>query len=131
MKLAAALIESGGCILIACRSEGKTYGGSWELPGGKIEKNETPEECLKRELQEEFGISVEVGGYVAQSANEDGTVQVLTYRVRHLAGSFQLTDHSEIRWVHPPELANYRFTPADVGIIKHLMLLYGSSNQAI
>ncbi len=36
----------------------------WEFPGGKIEINETPEHCLKREMKEEFDIDVSVGEYL-------------------------------------------------------------------
>jgi mutator protein MutT len=36
-------------------------GYSWEFPGGKLEDNETLEECLKREIREELSIEIEVG----------------------------------------------------------------------
>ena len=33
----------------------------WELPGGKIEPNEAPEDCLVREINEELWIAVHAG----------------------------------------------------------------------
>lgn len=33
----------------------------WELPGGKLELGETPESCVKREIEEELGLTVDVG----------------------------------------------------------------------
>ena len=35
--------------------------GEWELPGGRLEVGETPEECVAREIEEELGVSVTVG----------------------------------------------------------------------
>ncbi len=57
-----AIIEKDGKILIARRASDQNLAGKWEFPGGKVEDGESPEECLKRELEEEFGIQVEVGG---------------------------------------------------------------------
>jgi len=52
----AAIIEKNGKILIAQRKKGTQLEYKWELPGGKLENDETPEECLERELREEFGV---------------------------------------------------------------------------
>lgn len=56
-----AIIEKDGKILIARRAADQKLAGKWEFPGGKVEEGESPEECLKRELEEEFGIQDEVG----------------------------------------------------------------------
>lgn len=47
-----------GCVLLAERPVGKPWAGYWEFPGGKVEEGETPQQALKRELQEELGIEV-------------------------------------------------------------------------
>lgn len=49
--------RDNGLVLLAERPAGKAWSGYWEFPGGKIETNETPEAALKRELQEELGIT--------------------------------------------------------------------------
>ena len=50
--------HKNGLVLLAERPAGKPWAGYWEFPGGKVEVNETPEQALKRELQEELGIKV-------------------------------------------------------------------------
>ena len=52
--VAAGLIMCNGLILIAQRKHGKSLEYKWEFPGGKLEKGETLEECLKREMMEEM-----------------------------------------------------------------------------
>ena len=56
-----AILEKNGKILIARRAPDQKLDGKWEFPGGKVEDGESPAECLKRELAEEFGIQAEVG----------------------------------------------------------------------
>ncbi len=52
------LIATDGAFLLTSRPEGKVYAGFWEFPGGKLESGETVEQALRRELQEEIGITI-------------------------------------------------------------------------
>src|SRR3972149_3144610 len=61
-EVPAAVIRRRGKVLIARRPEGKLLGGLWEFPGGKRERGESLEACLRRELREELGVAVRVGG---------------------------------------------------------------------
>jgi len=54
------LIRADGQFLLTSRPAGKVYEGYWEFPGGKIEAGETVEQALRRELQEEIGITIAV-----------------------------------------------------------------------
>lgn len=47
-----------GRFLMTSRPAGKVYEGYWEFPGGKLEPGETVEQALRRELQEEIGITI-------------------------------------------------------------------------
>ena len=52
------LLRSNGDFLLTTRPSGKVYEGYWEFPGGKLEVGETVAEALRRELQEEIGITI-------------------------------------------------------------------------
>jgi len=52
------LIKPNGDFLLTSRPPGKVYEGYWEFPGGKLESGETVEQALRRELQEEIGITI-------------------------------------------------------------------------
>jgi 8-oxo-dGTP diphosphatase len=123
ITVTAAIIEREGTILIARRKRGDRQDDKWEFPGGKLEEGETPEVCLRRELREEFGIDVIVGGFVGRSSHRYpyGEIDLLAYRVIHLSGDFQLHDHEEIRWVEPADLPSHDFSAADIPIVKLLL----------
>ncbi len=52
------LVDADGAFLLTSRPEGKVYAGYWEFPGGKLEADETVEQALRRELQEEIGLTI-------------------------------------------------------------------------
>jgi 8-oxo-dGTP diphosphatase len=101
IDVVAAIILNKKTFLSAKRSPSKRLAGHWEFPGEKIEPGETPEQCLKRELKEEFTIESEIGEFVAESIFDygDKRIRLLAYKVKHLSGEFQLIDHDEIRWL--------------------------------
>ena len=53
-----ALVNSDNQILIAQRPKEKHLSGLWEFPGGKVEKDESPENTLIRELKEELNVNI-------------------------------------------------------------------------
>lgn len=114
----AAIIFNKGQVLIARRARGEKHAGGWEFPGGKIELGETPEQCLKRELLEEFGIEVRVNDFVAESIYEYpmGSIRLLAYLVDILAGDIRLSVHDDYQWVKLENLLNYNLLPADIPI---------------
>ena len=52
------LEQPDGSFLLTSRPEGKVYAGYWEFPGGKLEEGETVEQALRRELEEEIGVTI-------------------------------------------------------------------------
>ena len=105
-----------GLVLIAKRRSTDRLANKWEFPGGTVEQGETPEECLKREMKEEFAITVSVSGYLGDSLYDydHGTIRLLAFRAFWENGDIMLKAHDDFRWVSPDELQAYDFAPADL-----------------
>ena len=120
----AAILMMDGRVLLAQRKDGRKLAGKWEFPGGKLEPGETPEQCLAREMLEEFEVQVQVNEYVCSSTftYTHGTIELRAYYVTYLAGDFKLHDHKQIQWVAPADLCKYDLSPADIPIAQRLNL---------
>jgi 8-oxo-dGTP diphosphatase len=117
------LIEDGDGRFLACRrAPGQSQAGFWELPGGKIEEDESPEAALRRELDEELGIDVEVGAQLATVEHDYGTIAIrlVACRCRIAAGAPEAREHAEIRWAGPGELKTLAWAPADAKLFRML-----------
>ena len=122
--VAAGVIEKDGFILIGKRKQGKKFAGNWEFPGGTLEKGETPEQCLRRELKEELAVEIEVGDLICSSEysyTPEWTIRLLAYRTKLISGILNLKDHEEVRWVSLGDLINYDFPEASKSIVKKLI----------
>ena len=123
VHVAAAIFTKGEKVLACRRAPHKSSAGFWEFPGGKVEENETDEESLKRELYEEFGITVTVKNHLVNSfyKYEKINVNLKAYLVDHLSGDFILRDHDAINWIDSKEFGKYEFAPADIPINNYIL----------
>ena len=121
---AAALVDVDGRVLICKRPHGKHLAGMWEFPGGKVEKGETPEDCLIRELHEELGINVVqacLAPFVFTSHAYDSFHLLMPlYVCRRWNGVVQAREHEAIAWVRPNQMADYPMPPADAPLVAWL-----------
>jgi len=122
---ACALIDTDGRILLAQRPEGKNLAGLWEFPGGKVEKGETPEETLVRELEEELGIKTKVPCLApltfASHTYETFHLLMPLYVCRRFEGIATGMEGQAIKWVRPANLRDYPMPPADEPLIPYLL----------
>lgn len=120
INVTAAIIEKEGKVLAARRKPGSHLAGYWEFPGGKLEDGETPEQCLRRELAEEFQVDSNIGSFVGESIYDYGSkvIRLMAYLVEHVDGEFELIDHDDIRWLSFDELNEVNWAPADIPLVE-------------
>ena len=118
-----AIIEKDGKILIARRAPGQKLAGKWEFPGGKVEDGESPEECLNRELEEEFGIRTKVGEFITSNKHQYShiSIELVAFQTEYLSGNYILNDHEKIEWVRPDDLLNFDLAEADIPIAREVV----------
>ncbi len=111
-----------GQILIDKRPAKGLLGGLWEFPGGKLEENETIQDCILREIREELGIEIEIGDYLMtlDHAYTHFKITLNVYHCRHLSGEPQPLESDEIRWVTLDEIDQFPFPKANEKIITAL-----------
>lgn len=120
-QVTAAVIIEDGRLLITRRPPGDPLAGLWELPGGKIEPGETPQECLARELAEELEMVAEVGEVLATTTYhyDHGSFEMIALQATR-ASDFELRVHDEYAWVPMESVAEYPLAPADVDLVRQL-----------
>lgn len=120
----AAVLRRGETVLLARRRQGKSQGGLWEFPGGKIEPGERPEQALIRELREELGIEVSaacLAPFVFTSHAYDSFHLLMPlYLLRRWSGTVQRREHAALKWVKPSQLSDYPMPPADEPLVAWL-----------
>lgn len=121
----AAIIRRGEEVLITRRPAGSSHAGRWKFPGGKLDGEESPEECPHREILEELGLEVAVGEIVevVYFRYDWGPALILAFLCRPLGGEIRNLQVAEHRWVSPGELAAFDLLPADWPIVEKLAKL--------
>jgi 8-oxo-dGTP diphosphatase len=121
---ACALVDADRRVLIAQRPEGKSMGGLWEFPGGKIEPGETPEAAIIRELEEELGVSTQNACLAplsfASFSYEKFHLLMPVFVCRRWQGTPRAIEHQALKWVRPRDLRDYPMPPADEPLIATL-----------
>ncbi|MER5856569.1 (deoxy)nucleoside triphosphate pyrophosphohydrolase [Streptomyces sp. NPDC059688] len=121
----AALLDDGR-LLAARRSAPAELAGRWELPGGKVEAAERPEDALVRELREELGIDAEPVERVPGEwpLRTPYVLQVWTARLRPGSPAPEpLQDHDELRWLTPAEVWDVPWLDQDVAAVREVEAL--------
>lgn len=120
--VAAGIVSRNGKIMLCQRRPGDKLGLKWEFPGGKLEKGETPQQALERELREELAIETRTGRIfdVHHTTADEKDFIVLFFRSELISGEPQTVECNAVHWVDPADLPTYDLAPADVAVAELL-----------
>ncbi len=130
VRVACALIEREGRLLVAQRPPGKSLALKWEFPGGKLEPGESGADALAREIREELGVSIVIGRALPEVTHDYGSfaITLLPFVCALEAGEIVPREHVAARWCAPAEIARLDLAAADVPVLR-LYLEAGSSED--
>ena len=122
IDVVAAVIKKNNKYLITQRNRYKHFAFHWEFPGGKVDKDESFENALKREILEELSININIITKIASEKFKDEkiNVDVHYFLCEKLDEDIILSEHENMKWVLKKNLLNFKLAPGDSKIIKYL-----------
>ncbi len=120
-----AIIIYNGKILAVQRGPTMSLPLKWEFPGGKIEKNETAEACIKREIKEELNIEILLLKKLSTSFYKypNISIELIPFVAQYLSGDLVLKEHQNFQLLSLAELNNLDWAEADLPIVKELQAI--------
>ena len=126
IRVVAAVIRKDEKIFATQRGYGELKGG-WEFPGGKIEEGETPQEALKREIEEELDTEILVGELIDTIEYDypNFHLSMDCFWCEVLSGDLVLKEAEAARWLTKDELGSVHWLPADQTILERIRATLG------
>ena len=120
----AVIVNESNEVCISLRHRNSHQGGLWEFPGGKVEKDETVEQTLIREIKEELGLKIRKFRPLIQIAHNyaDKNVCLHVYKILSYQGQAVALEGQQLKWLSISQLATYDFPQANTAIISLLQL---------
>ena len=124
-RVVCAIIHQQDKILAVQRSEAMKLPLKWEFPGGKIEANESEQQCIQREIKEELDIDIEVLQRLNPVLHDypDFSIELIPYTARYVGGDLKLKEHAQYRLLDKHELQELDWAEADVPIVNEFVSL--------
>ncbi|MBQ9063727.1 MAG: 8-oxo-dGTP diphosphatase MutT [Eubacterium sp.] len=119
IQVVAAVIRRADEVFATQRGYGN-YKDWWEFPGGKVEKGETPEQALVREIKEELAAEISVGDYLTTVEYDypEFHLSMACYWCSIREGHLTLLEHEAAKWLPLHDLRQVNWLPADILVIE-------------
>lgn len=102
-SVAAVLFDHEGRILLIRSKRYSTGRLEWEIPAGRVETGETPEEAVRRECMEETGFTLRSLTFLASQNPDNGlsdlTIHLFAAKVQEKTRGFDANEVEDMRWV--------------------------------
>lgn len=123
VRVVAAVIKAfnkdGEPMIFATQRGYGEFKDGWEFPGGKIEEGETPQDALKREIQEELDTEISVGELIDTIEYDYPTFHLSMdcFWCEIVKGDLVLKEHEAARWLTGSSIEDVEWLPADITLI--------------
>lgn len=124
----AGIIRKNRKILLAQRKKDSWMEpNKWEFPGGRVEPDETYEQCLMREIREELDITISIDRLFMKTTHtymkndEDFPITLMVYLADWKDGDVKHIDCQDARWVDACEIPTYNLAAADIPIVNKFL----------
>jgi 8-oxo-dGTP diphosphatase len=121
----AIILNSQNKVIVCQRSTSMHLPLKWEFPGGKVELNEKPEECLIREIKEELDIEISVIRQLSINDHHylDKSIRLIPFICRYLSGEIKLKEHANFKYLDKENLLDLDWAEADIPILNEYLCL--------
>ncbi len=124
IEVVASIIDFNGKMLCVQRNISKFeyISNKYEFPGGKVEKGETKEAALIREIQEELGMVIyDLSHFLTvEHTYPDFKITMHTYKCKVDIPDLKLSEHVDFKWLSANEMTGLDWAAADIPIVKRL-----------
>lgn len=119
----AIIINNKGEVLVTQRSLSMSLPLKWEFPGGKIEANETAEDCLLREIKEELNIEIKIIRSLPNNRHNypSASINLIPFICDYVNGTLNLLEHANFKWLEKKDLLNLDWAEADIPILHNYL----------
>lgn len=125
IQVTCAIISIRNKILVVQRSETMSLPLKWEFPGGKIEKGESSEDCIKREIKEELNIEIELMSRLSPSIFNypNFLIELIPFKASYIDGKIKLAEHKQFLILEKEKLHGLDWAEADIPILNEFLKL--------
>lgn len=125
ISVTCAIIEAYDKTLVVQRSNEMNLPNKWEFPGGKIEKNETEQACILREIKEELNLEIELVQRLTPTKFNypNLSIQLIPFLAYYSSGELKLAEHKSFKWLPKKELLELDWAEADIPIVNEYLSL--------
>lgn len=123
IDVVAALIKNEQDEFLCCqRPDEGSLGGFWEFPGGKIERHESPEKALEREILEELDCRISIVSDLGINVHryDFGEVSLHFFLCKLRSGSPTSLIHQKLKWLKKEEFSQLEWAPADIPVFERI-----------
>ncbi len=123
LDVTCAIIEKEGRVLVVRRSKTMSLPLKWEFPGGKVNKGETEEESIIREIKEELELDIKISKKLNSSIFDypNMSIKLIPFIAEQVGGRLRLNEHAAFKYLVKDDLMSLDWAEADIPIVKEYL----------